>query len=310
LAVALSDPRRRGSGPFSTSARALRQHRTAFFFLLPTLLIYGAFMVYPFFGSIQLSFTNWNGVDAVREWVGFDNYVLALTADPVMQQALWHNVIWILAVITVPLVLGLLVATLLWDGAKGQTLFRTTFFMPYVLPSVAIGIIFGLIYNPIFGALNGFLRAVGLGALAGGWLAEPNRALPSLIAVEVWASFGFNATVFLAALQNIDQDVLDAAKIDGANVWQRFVNVLVPQLGHVITLLVSLALIGGFKVFDLVYIMTGGGPGYHTEVVATHIFQQSFARNMVGYGTALSLILTAIILVASILFIRFRERGA
>jgi ABC-type sugar transport system permease subunit len=276
--------------------------------LLPTLLIYGAFMVYPFFGSIQLSLTNWNGVDAVKEWVGLDNYVNALTADPVMQQALWHNVIWIVAVITIPLALGLLVATILWDGAKGQTLFRTAFFMPYVLPSVAIGIIFGLIYNPIFGILNGFLRAVGLDALAGGWLGDPKTALPSLIMVEVWASFGFNATVFLAALQNIDQDVLDAAKIDGANVWQRFVNVLVPQLGHVITLLVSLALIGGFKVFDLVYIMTGGGPGYHTEVVATHIFQQSFARNQVGYGTALSLILTAIILVASIIFIQVRER--
>ncbi|MGH2616799.1 MAG: carbohydrate ABC transporter permease [Thermomicrobiales bacterium] len=310
MAIAINDPRRRGIRPFAISARELRQHRTAFLFLLPTLLIYATFMVYPFFGSIQLSLTNWNGVDAVKEWVGLDNYVAALTADPVMQQALWHNVIWIVAVITIPLVLGLLVATILWDGAKGQTLFRTAFFMPYVLPSVAIGIIFGLIYNPIFGALNGFLRAIGLDALAGGWLAEPNRALPSLIAVEVWASFGFNATVLLAALQNIDQDVLDAAKIDGANVWQRFVNVLLPQLGHVITLLVSLALIGGFKVFDLVYIMTGGGPGYHTEVVATHIFQQSFARNLVGYGTALSLILTAIILVASILFIQFRERRA
>jgi ABC-type sugar transport system permease subunit len=306
----MHEPGRRGTRPFAISARGLRRHRTAFLFLLPTLLIYGAFMVYPFFGSIQLSFTSWNGVEAVKEWVGLDNYVNALTADPVMQQALWHNVLWIAAVITVPLALGLLVATILWDGARGQTLFRTAFFMPYVLPSVAIGIIFGLIYNPIFGALNGFLRAVGLGALAGGWLAEPNRALPSLMAVEVWASFGFNATVLLAALQNIDQDVLDAAKIDGANVWQRFVNVLIPQLGHVLTLLVSLALIGGFKVFDLVYIMTGGGPGYHTEVVATHIFQQSFARNMVGYGTALSLILTAIILVASIIFIQLRERRA
>jgi ABC-type sugar transport system permease subunit len=310
LAIAIGNPRRRGTRPFAISARDLRRHRTAFLFLLPTLLIYGAFMVYPFFGSIQLSLTNWNGVEAVKEWVGLDNYVTALTADPVMQQALWHNVIWIVAVITIPLLLGLLVATILWDGAKGQTLFRTAFFMPYVLPSVAIGIIFGLIYNPIFGILNGFLRAVGLDALAGGWLGDPKTALPSLIMVEVWASFGFNATVLLAALQNIDQDVLDAAKIDGANVWQRFVNVLVPQLGHVITLLVSLALIGGFKVFDLVYIMTGGGPGYHTEVVATHIFQQSFARNQVGYGTALSLILTAIILVASIIFIQFRERRA
>jgi ABC-type sugar transport system permease subunit len=307
LAVALREPQRRR---LAISARELRRQRAAFLFLLPTLIIYLTFMVYPFFGSIQLSLTSWNGVDAVKEWVGLDNYVTALSADPVMREALWHNVIWIVAVITIPLLLGLLVATILWDGAIGQTLFRTAFFMPYVLPSIAIGIIFGLIYNPIFGALNGVLRAVGLGAFAGGWLAEPRTALPSLIAVEVWASFGFNATVLLAALQNIDQDVLDAAKIDGANVWQRFVNVLLPQLSHVITLLVSLSLIAGFKVFDLVYIMTGGGPGYHTEVVATHIFQQSFARNLVGYGTALSLILTVIVLVASILFIQFRERRA
>jgi len=292
------------------SSRTLRHYVTVFMFLLPALLIYLVFAIYPFFGSIHLSLTDWNGVDTTKGWVGISNYVTAFSGDSVMLQALWHNLVWIIAEVTLPLILGLLLATVLWDGGKAQTLFRTVFFMPYVLPTVVVGIIFGLVYNPIFGVLNQSLEIAGLGALKQGWLAQPNTALLSLIAISVWANFGFNATVLLAGLQNVDGDLLDAAKIDGANVWQRFVNVLLPQLSHVITLLVSLALIGGFKVFDLVYVLTKGGPGYHTEVIATYIFEQSFAQSRVGYGSALSIILTLIILVVSIVFIRFRERRA
>jgi ABC-type sugar transport system permease subunit len=288
----------------------VRQYVTAFLFLLPALSIYLVFALYPFFGSLHLSLTSWNGIDATKEWVGFRNYVTAFSGDPIMLQALWHNIIWIVAEVALPLILGLLLATILWDGGKGLTLFRTVFFLPYVLPTVVVGIIFGLIYNPIYGVLNQSLEMVGLGAWKQGWLAQPNTALLSLIAISVWATFGFSATVLLAGLQNIDFDLLDAAKIDGANVWQRFVNVLLPQLSHVITLLVSLALIGGFKVFDLVYVLTKGGPGYHTEVLATYIFKQSFAQSQVGYGAALSIILTAIILVVSVIFIRVRERRA
>jgi raffinose/stachyose/melibiose transport system permease protein len=287
----------------------LRRQITALLFLLPALVIYGLFVAYPFWGSIQLSFTNWDGVSPTRQWVGLENYVRALAADEIMQQALLHNLIWIVLETILPLALGLLLATILWDGAVGRTLFRTVLFMPYILATVIVAIIFGLIYNPLYGALNQFLRAIGLGMLAQGWLGQPNTALLSLIAVATWASYGFFMTVLLAGLQNIDMALHDAAKIDGANAWQRFINVTIPQLRHVITLLVSLSLIGGFKVFDLVYVMTSGGPGYHTEVVATYIFKQSFRQNFVGYGTSLSIILTVIILVVSIIFIWLRERG-
>ena len=287
----------------------LRRHLTALLFLAPALIFYVTFVAYPLVGSIRLSFTSWDGVNPVREWVGLQNYIRALSADDIMQQALLHNLIWIVLETIIPLSIGLLLATVLWDGARGRTAFRTIFFMPYVLATVIIAIIFGLIYNPLYGALNQFLRAIGLDMLAQGWLGQPNTALISLIMVAAWAGFGFNMTILLAGLQNVDMDLFDAAKIDGANAWQRFIYVTVPQLSHVITLLVSLSLIGGFKVFDLVYVMTAGGPGYHTEVVATYIFKQSFQQNFVGYGTALSIVLTVIILFVSVLFIRLRERG-
>ena len=287
----------------------LVRHATALLFLLPALVLYSAFVINPFIASIRLSFTDWDGVNQVINWVGLDNYVRALSADTIMQQALFHNLVWIVLETALPLSIGMLLATFLWDGAVGRIVFRTVFFMPYVLATVIIAIIFGLVYNPMYGALNQFLRAIGLGVLAQGWLGQPNTALLSLIMVAVWAAFGFHMTILLAGLQNVDMNLHDAAKIDGANAWQRFIHVTIPQLSHVITLLVSLSLIGGFKVFDLIYVLTSGGPGYHTEVVATYIFKQSFQQNFVGYGTALSVVLTAIILFFSILFIRLRERG-
>lgn len=288
--------------------KALRQHVVAFLFLLPALAVFATFVLYPFVGSIMLSFTDWDGVSADRNWVGLENYVRIFSADPIMQQALVHNVIWILLGTLLPIAIGLFLATMLFDGVLGMTAFRTIFFLPYVLPTIVIAIIFGLIYNPVYGALNQVLRGVGLDFLAQGWLGQGSTALVAVVMVAVWAAFGFNMTVLLAGLQNADMELYDASKIDGANAWQRFIFVTIPQLRHVLTLLMTLSLIGGFKVFDLVYVMTGGGPGYHTEVVATYIFKQSFQQNFVGYGTALSIVLTFLILFFSIVLIRLRER--
>jgi ABC-type sugar transport system permease subunit len=278
-----------------------------YLFLLPALLLYALFMLYPFFNSIYLSMTEWDGAFPVKEFVGVNNYV-RLAQDRLVWLSLSHNLIWVIVGTVVPIAIGLFLAVLLWSKPWGMTLFRTVYFMPVVLASVIVGIIWHWIYNPVVGILNLGLEAIGLGSWTRGWLGDVHLALYAVLAAAIWAYIGFVFVILLAGLQNVDLELIDAAKIDGANAWRQFWHVTVPQLAHVLTLVTALSLIGGFSVFDIVFVMTGGGPANATELIATYTYQKAFAENEVGYAAALSLVMTAISLVATLIFIRIRER--
>jgi ABC-type sugar transport system permease subunit len=295
-----------------TMTRRLERHwaryRAGYLFVLPAFVLYAIFMIYPFFQSIYLSFTNWNGADPVKHWVGLANY-RELIHDDHLWKSLRHNLTWVIVGTISPMVIGLLLAILLWRRPRGFTFFRTAYFMPQVLSSVVIAIVWGWIYNPIFGLLNQSLDKLGLGSLSRGWLGDPNVALYAVLVAAIWAETGFVFVVFLAGLQNVSRDLLEAATVDGANAWQRFWDVTLPQLANVITVVGALLLIGGFNVFDIVFVMTGGGPNNATEVIGTYTYTEAFTQNRVGYAATLSLVMTAISLVASFIFIRVRERG-
>lgn len=293
---------------FAGAGVAWAKYRAGILFLLPALVLYAVFMIYPFLQSIYFSFTDWNGVLPQKTFVGLDNY-RRLIQDDLLWSSLGHTLIWVVIGTTGPLVLGLLLAVLLWRRPRGFTLFRTVYFMPQVLSSVVIAIVWGWIYNPVFGILNRGLDAVGLDALSRGWLGDPDLALYAVLIAAMWAETGFVFVVFLAGLQNVSKDLLEAATLDGANAWQRFRNVTVPQLANVVNVVTALLLIGGFSVFDIVFAMTGGGPANATEVIATYTYKEAFTQNRIGYAATLSLVITAISLVASVVFIRLRERG-
>lgn len=293
--------------PISPARRAWRRNRAGIFFVLPALLLYLVFMVYPFFQSIYLSFTRWNGANPVKEWIGLDNY-RELIRDPMLWLTLRHNLTWVIIGTVAPIVIGMALALLLWRRPKGFTLFRTVFFMPQVLSTVVIGIVWNWIYNPIFGILNEGLDAVGLEDVSRGWLGDPDFAIYAVLVAAVWATIGFTFVIFLAGLQNVSKDLLEAATIDGANGWQRFWNVTVPQMSGVINIVVAFLLIGGFNVFDIIFVMTGGGPANATEVIATYTYKEAFTQNNIGYASTLSLVMTVISLIASVTFIRLRER--
>ena len=229
--------------------------------------------------------------------------------DALMWKSLGHNLIWIALGTLTPVVIGLLKATLVWGSPVGRVIFRTVFFMPVVLAPVVVGMIWSWIYHPIFGPINVALRAVGLGNVARGWLGDLNYALYALLLAGLWAYFGFCFVILLAALQNVDLEVHDAAKIDGANAWQRLFYVTVPQLAPMLTMLTAYTLIGGFNVFDIVYIMTKGGPANATEVLATYTYKMAFMQNQVGYAAALTMVITVLSVVASYIFITLRERS-
>jgi ABC-type sugar transport system permease subunit len=287
--------------------RAWRRYQAGFLFVLPALLLYVLFMVYPFFQAIYFSFTSWNGVAPVKEWVGLDNY-RALIEDGLFWLSLRHTVIWVVLGTIAPIVIGMLLAMLLWRRPRGFTVFRTLYFMPQVLSSVVIAIIWNWIYNPIFGILNEALDAVGLDWVSRGWLGDPDVALYAVLAAAVWATIGFCFVIFLAGLQNVSKDLIEAATLDGANAWQRFWNVTVPQMANVINVVVAFLLIGGFSVFDIIFVMTQGGPANATEVLATYTYKEAFTQNNIGYASTLSVVITVISLIASVTFIRLRER--
>lgn len=284
------------------------QYRAGYLFVLPALVLYAIFMIYPFLQSIYLSFTDWNGATAVKNWVGLDNYQ-RLFEDDLLWKSLWHNLIWIVIGTMSPLAIGFLLAVLLSNRPKGFTLFRTVFFLPQVLSTVIIALVWQWIYNPIFGLLNQVLDDTGLESWSRGWLGDTTWALYAVLAAAIWATIGFVFVIFLAGLQNVSRDLIEAATLDGANGWQRFWDVTVPQMANVITVVAALLLIGGFSVFDIIFVMTGGGPANSTEVIATYAYTEAFTQNHVGYASTLTLVMTGITLIASVIFIRLRERG-
>jgi raffinose/stachyose/melibiose transport system permease protein len=277
-------------------------------FVLPSVLIYVLFMVWPFLGTAQLSLQAWDGFARDKTFVGLANYV-ALFSDGEFWAALSHNLIWAVVGTIAPIAIGLPIAIMLWSGSRFRLVFRAIYFLPVILPIVVIGIIWGWIYNPLFGVLNTGLETVGLGQFAMGWLGNPTTALYAVLVAAIWATFGFCVVMFLAGLQGIDMNLVDAAKVDGANAWQRARHILLPGIAPVFTFVLTITLVGAFSVFDIVYVMTKGGPGTATETMAGYSYKMAFGRNFAGYGSAISMVIAVISLVLAVLLLRFRERS-
>ncbi len=288
--------------------RWLQRNRTGFLFILPALLFYLMFFVQPFFNTVYYSFTDWNGVNPTKQFVGFANYI-RMFGDRLLWLSLRHNLIWIAVGTVAPIVLALPLALILSNIKRGRLFFQTGYFMPHILSGVVIAMIWGWIYNPLFGLLNYVLRAVGLDSLTRGWLGDPNTALYAIIVAAVWGYFGFCLVIFMAGLQNLDIDQIEASRIDGANAIQRFWYVIVPQMRYVLNMVIVYTLIGGFNVFDIVYVMTRGGPANHTELIGTHTYKMAFQENQIGYGATLAMLMMVLSLVTSLLYNILRNRG-
>ena len=284
-----------------------RRYAVAYLFMLPTLVLYALFVLYPFARSFYLSLTEWNGADPVKKFVGFDNYV-RLAQDEVLWTSLSHNLIWMIFGSAGGIGFGFVLALLLWSRPRGFVAFRTIFFLPQVLGAAAVGIIWKLIYRPYKGLLYELGDALGLSSLQYPFLGETGTALGAILAAAIWAGAGFFFVILLAGLQNVDQDLIDAARVDGANGLQRLRNVVIPQLSPVITLVVVLAMIGSLNVFDIVWTMTEGGPANSTEVIGTYSYTKAFTESNVGYAAALTMVMAALAVAVSSVFTRIRGR--
>jgi ABC-type sugar transport system permease subunit len=287
-------------------SRLAARQRAGLWFVLPALIVYLVFFGLPFAATIWLSLTDWNGV-GVPDFTGAANY-LRLVRDGAMWAALGNNMIWVVIGTAVPIVVGLVLAVMLWSDARGSMVYRTIYFLPVVLSPVVIGIIWMWIFNPLFGLLNTALRGVGLGGWAMGWLGEPETALYAILVMAIWSYLGFCIVVLFAGLQKVDPELVAAARVDGANARQRFRHVIVPQIRPVLTMVIVYTVIGGFNVFDMVWVVTQGGPNNATEVIATYTYEVAFRANEYGYGATLSMVMSLVALLAAWVTMRLRSR--
>jgi len=281
---------------------------TPYLFLLPALLWYLIFLGYPMFYSFIISLTDWDGLSRGSNWVGLSNYTSAIFQDQVTILALRNNLIWTAGTLVIPTTLGLLFAVALDQKLPARTLLRSIFYSPAVLPLVAVGLIWAWMYNPQFGFINEVLKAVGLGRFARGWLSMFETALPATFLTAIWTGVGFSMTVYLAALQGIPREQYEAARMDGATGPRLFWNITLPWLREAHVIVLSLAVINSFKVFDLIYTMTYGGPGRSTQVMGTWMYFNAFQYYHAGYGSAIAWIIAIITLVVAIPYVRRMSR--
>lgn len=266
-------------------------------FLLPALLVYAVFALYPMVDGLWLSFFDWDGVSQDRNWVGLENYVQIFTQDPVFWRAVQNSVIWVTLSLIIPTTIGLAFAVALDQKLRGRNAFRAALYLPAVIASIAVATMWSWMYNPIFGIVNATMEALGLEWLIQDWLGDPDVALFSILVAYAWQATGAAMVLFLAGLQNVPTELKEAARVDGANRRQVFRAVTFPALMPTFVVVTVLSIISSLKVFDLVYGMTGGGPAQSTQVLALWSYTQSFTLHDYGNGMAVAMVLLAVTLV-------------
>ncbi|MFC8588449.1 carbohydrate ABC transporter permease [Streptomyces sp. NPDC057217] len=273
-------------------------------FLVPALALFLVFVLAPIVVAVWTGFFKWGGIGPMDDFVGFGNYT-KLFDDQVFLGDLGRGLYLILMSVLVQLPFALFTAVLLNQRLRGRAVYRMLFFAPYILSEVVTAVLFTMIFLPGAGMADHLAGLFGLEGLQGKWLADPSTVMPTLFVVMIWKYFGFHMMLFLAGLQGIPSELLEAASIDGAGAWRRFRHVTLPLLGPTIRISVFLSIIGSIQLFDLVWVMTAGGPNHSSETMAVAMFQFGFKRYQVGYASAISVVLFMISLVFSLFYQRY-----
>src|SRR5690554_5293 len=279
--------------------------------LAPAVLLFAIFNIYPLLYSGFLSVMDWNGFSPERTFVGLDNY-RAIFASSQFRNALTVTLKYTVGVTVLSVVLGLVIAVLLNADIRGRNIYRLIYFLPVVTSTVAAAVVWRYLMTPGTGYADVFLRNLGLTPPSPAWLRNPDWALRTVILVGVWKRLGFNIVVFLAGLHNIPKDFYEAATVDGAGTVQRFRHITVPLIAPITLLLVIMSIIDAFLIFDVVYVMTDGGPVGTTEVVGLLLYRQAFRYFNLGDASAMGWVIFAIVFVVTLIQWKFfgaRETG-
>jgi multiple sugar transport system permease protein len=292
--------RERGTRRPSPGPRS--QWPAALLFLSPTLIVFSVFILFPIVFSFYLSFHQWNMLSTEQTFVGLENY-RRMFADPEFWQVFRQTIIYTAGTVPLNMILALATAFFLNEHIKGRKLLRAMFFTPVIISSVAAAVIWRWVFDPNLGLLNYVFDALGLPQV--NWVNDPTAAMIALITVGVWKTFGINMVLFAAGLDGIPEQYYEAARIDGANGWHRFWKITLPLLSPTTLFILVLSIIGSFQVFDLVYVLTFGGPLGTTKVLVFYLYEHAFKFFDMGYASAVAYVLFAVLFVVTMFQIRF-----
>jgi multiple sugar transport system permease protein len=279
---------------------------SAFLFLSPTLIIFSTFILFPVFFSFYLSFQQWNMFSTETAFVGFDNYI-RLLQNPEFWQVLKNTAIYTIGTVPLNMAMSLAIAYVLNKKIIGKKFLRTAFFAPVIISPVAAAVIWRWIYDPNFGLMNYAIGFFGVDAI--NWLNDPTAAMIALIIMGVWKTFGINMVLFAAGLEGIPEQYYEAAEIDGASRWSKFWNITLPLLTPTTFFIMVMSMITSFQVFDIVYVLTQGGPLGSTKVLVFYVYEQAFQFFEMGYASAISyflFVLLAFLTMIQVKYLKYR----
>ena len=276
-------------------------------FLVPAVFFLVIFLLYPLISSFQLSLLDWNGLGTGERFVGLDNWV-RLAQDKLFWNAVRNNLALAFFSVLFQIPIALLLAVVLDEASKGSRILKILYFLPLLMSSVALGVVFKNIYDPNFGPINAFLSAVHLDGLVRDWLGDPRYALGSVIAVVCWQNIPFYMVLFLAGLSSFPRELGEAARLDGASESTIFWRIKLPHLQGTVRTGAMLAIVGSLRYFDLIFIMTDGGPEGASELMATYMFRTVFSSFQLGYGSTIASAMFIIVTIVASLTMRVTRR--
>ena len=302
-----SQPAAAGEVGISVKYRALRAALPITLFLAPAIFFLTVFLLYPLASSFELSLLDWNGLGNGERFVGLDNWV-RLAHDTLFWKALGNNLLLAFFSVLIQLPIALVLAVVLDEASKGSRVLKILYFLPMLMSSVALGVLFKNIYDPNFGPINAFLSAVHLDGLVRDWLGDPKYALASVIVVICWQNIPFYMVLFLAGLSSFPRELGEAARLDGASEKTIFWRIKLPHLQGTIRTGAMLAIVGSLRYFDLIFIMTDGGPEGASELMATYMFRTVFSSFQLGYGSTVASAMFIIVTIVASLTMRVTRR--
>jgi sn-glycerol 3-phosphate transport system permease protein len=300
------DAPKSGGGISAKKRRIGREHLLFLAFIAPNFLLLGVFTYWPMLYQTYLSLTRWDMLAPNKTFVGLENYANMLGARE-FWGVLFNTFYFTGAVVVGSIVLGLVLAILLNQRLRGRNFVRSVAFAPVILSGAAVGLVWAYIFDPNYGLMRPFLEFFGI--TSPDWLGDTRFAMPALIIVYLWKSLGFAVVIYLAGLQNISNDLYEAARVDGANSWVRFRHVTLPQLSAVTFFVVLTTIINSFQAFDIIAVMTGGGPAGATTTLIWYIYQEGFIAFRAGLAAAAAIIMFLLLLIITILQVRYAQRG-
>ncbi|MBI3429420.1 MAG: sugar ABC transporter permease [Actinobacteria bacterium] len=283
-----------------------RQTRTAYLLIAPALLLFIGFTAYPFIWSAQISFTSWDGLNAVKKFVGFQNYI-QLFQDAEFRQSISVTTIYTVSVTLISTILGFAIALMLQRRKRSSAIYRTIFFSPVVTAPVAAAVVWQLLFDPYVGIIDIGLRALHLPAP--NWLSDTRWALPAVIIVGIWKRLGFAVIVYAAGMSSLPVSCFEAADLDGVSGWQKIRYMTIPLMRPVTTLVLITGFIDAIQVFDHIFLLTSGGPIGSTNVMSLFLYNQGFRLFRLGYASAIGWTLFTVILGLTVLQWQIRRRG-